>query len=310
MSAIDPTKPTAGVAYTADVRANFATAKAEIEAFSASNGSALVGFLQSGTGAVAGTVQDQLRKMVFRSNYDTIGHYNTAKAASSARLFLDPHQDTNYITGDGSADGALNIYSQIISSHDIVLAAAGTADIHVGNVAGGTGVFSIDMDIIVTEWLNGTRGHGLRILSSGNTPVIEFPTTAGTIELYGNIRGGNGANKDLLFFNGGASGQLKFINSANSGFLLTFDETATLSLAATAGTNPKIQPTNRNLVLGIGTALATTDTNGHIMIPSCAGTPTGVPTGQGAGHIPMIFDTSGVKLWFYTGGSWKGVTVA
>ena len=37
-SAIDPTKPTSPAAYTADVRANFAAAKSEIEALQASGG--------------------------------------------------------------------------------------------------------------------------------------------------------------------------------------------------------------------------------------------------------------------------------
>jgi hypothetical protein len=45
-SNIDPTKPTAGTAFTADVRANFATAKAEIEA------------LQQGIALLVTTVQD------------------------------------------------------------------------------------------------------------------------------------------------------------------------------------------------------------------------------------------------------------
>lgn len=58
------------------------------------------------------------------------------------------------------------------------------------------------------------------------------------------------------------------------------------------------------------TALATTATLGDLFVPSCAGTPTGVPANIPTGQIAMRFDTTGVKLWFYTGGSWKGVVVA
>lgn len=79
---------------------------------------------------------------------------------------------------------------------------------------------------------------------------------------------------------------------------------------AAAGANASIRPSAENLLFGSGSALATTATAGYVMFPSCAGTPTGVPTGQAAGKIPMIFDTTGVKLWFYTGGAWKGVVVA
>lgn len=348
---------------------------------SAGISAAQVSFLQSGTGAVATTAQDQLRKIVFRSNYDTLAHYNTAKAASSARVFLDPHQDTNYSLGDGSADGALNIYSQITSSNDIVLAAAGAADIHVGNVTGGTGVFFIDTDIRVAPWGNGSRGHGLRVQQNDGSASIEFPSSGGIIEVGSVIRGANGANKDLIFRNGSAAGQWLFNKSDNSAAILKLSNTGAAQFGATpsfvispdadiarlfgggsasgmalypnqtgtgtggffrfnnngtddqihfqvlatagiasvnhlqvtgaiSGANPSIKASAENLLFGSGSALLTTATAGYVMFPSCAGTPTGVPTGQAAGKIPMIFDTTGVKLWFYTGGAWKGVVVA
>lgn len=61
---------------------------------------------------------------------------------------------------------------------------------------------------------------------------------------------------------------------------------------------------------GFGTAVATNAVRGFVYLPSCAGTPTGVPFNLVTGSVPMIFDTTGVKLWIYTGGSWKGVVVA
>lgn len=44
-------------------------------------GAALLQFMQSGAGAVATTVQDQLRKFTFRTDWTTQGQYDTAKAA-------------------------------------------------------------------------------------------------------------------------------------------------------------------------------------------------------------------------------------
>lgn len=64
-----------------------------------------------------------------------------------------------------------------------------------------------------------------------------------------------------------------------------------------------------NIVLGAAAVLATNSTSGFPYIPTCAGTPTGTPTAF-TGTVPMIFDTTGVKLWIYTGGAWKGVAVA
>lgn len=56
-------------------------------------------------------------------------------------------------------------------------------------------------------------------------------------------------------------------------------------------------------------APATTATDGFPYIPVMAGTPTGVPTAK-TGYVPIVFDSTGLKLWVYIGGSWKGVVVA
>ena len=64
-----------------------------------------------------------------------------------------------------------------------------------------------------------------------------------------------------------------------------------------------------NIQLGAAVVLAKNSTSGFPYIPTCAGTPTGTPTAI-TGVVPMIFDTTGVKLWIYTGGAWKGVVVA
>lgn len=55
-----------------------------------------------------------------------------------------------------------------------------------------------------------------------------------------------------------------------------------------------------------GAALATTATTGFFYVPACAGTPTGVPVAQ-AGLVPIVFDSTGGKLYAYTGGSWVAV---
>jgi hypothetical protein len=75
-----------------------------------------------------------------------------------------------------------------------------------------------------------------------------------------------------------------------------------------AGTNLARVPAKGGLVIG-SAALATNATDGFLYLPACAGTPTGVPTAQ-AGTVPLVFDTTGNKVWIYTGGAWKGVVVA
>lgn len=78
----------------------------------------------------------------------------------------------------------------------------------------------------------------------------------------------------------------------------------TITVQSGAGTS--IIVGTGNLVLATSGSLATNATTGFPVIPTCAGTPTGV-TGGGA----MILDTTGNKVWFsYGGGTWKGVGIA
>lgn len=52
-------------------------------------------------------------------------------------------------------------------------------------------------------------------------------------------------------------------------------------------------------------ALATNATVGFLMIPSCAGTPSGTPADIPTGQIPLVWDSTNLKLYAYTGGAWK-----
>lgn len=79
-SSIDPTKPESGRATTQSVRDNFTTAKNEITALqeanvslAASSGSSLVGFIQSGTGAVATDLQTESRRAVWAEQFGAVG---------------------------------------------------------------------------------------------------------------------------------------------------------------------------------------------------------------------------------------------
>lgn len=59
------------------------------------------------------------------------------------------------------------------------------------------------------------------------------------------------------------------------------------------------------------TALGLSSTSGFLVIPTCAGTPTGIPV-LTAGQAALVFDTSGLKLFIYNAGAggWKSVTLA
>lgn len=73
------------------------------------------------------------------------------------------------------------------------------------------------------------------------------------------------------------------------------------------GTRAMQISTGRNVVIGPGSALSTTATDGFLYIPNMSGTPTGVPT-TFTGGSAVVYDTSANKLWIYNG-SWRSVTL-
>lgn len=88
----------------------------------------------------------------------------------------------------------------------------------------------------------------------------------------------------------------------------TYIEFSTTPVSSTTLTERMRIDAPGNIVLGNQSALSTSATDGFIYIPTCAGTPTGTPTSY-TGKIPMVFDTTNIKLYVYNGGFWKSVTL-
>lgn len=61
---------------------------------------------------------------------------------------------------------------------------------------------------------------------------------------------------------------------------------------------------NGNAVAFGQAALATNFTTGYLAIPSCAGTPSGVPANIPTGQVPIVYDSTNNKLAIYNG-AWK-----
>jgi hypothetical protein len=54
-------------------------------------------------------------------------------------------------------------------------------------------------------------------------------------------------------------------------------------------------------------AIATTATNGFLYIPTCAGTPTGVPKSY-TGRVPIVVDSTNNILYMYVNGAWRNIS--
>lgn len=94
-----------------------------------------------------------------------------------------------------------------------------------------------------------------------------------------------GAGVNAMFFGGGSE-----VNYNGAGSLV-------------------LTPGNRHVQIGAAGALATSAVGGFPTIPTCAGTPTGVPANLAAGHAPYIIDTTAGKFWAFYGAAWHFATL-
>lgn len=75
-------------------------------------------------------------------------------------------------------------------------------------------------------------------------------------------------------------------------------------LADNQGNQAIRKDANHNVLLGKETALATNATNGFAYFPTCAGTPTGVPSASFTGKAPIVIDSTNNKMYIYTNSAW------
>jgi hypothetical protein len=178
--------------------------------------------------------------------------------------------------------------------------------------------------------LNWTRTSGTEYFiidcQAGNAAAIKFQN-AGALKWYaglGSISGGlnfelydNVASKYALNITTGplvgiatatARRRLDVLDSTGSPQIrVTYADNSTYGeLNATSVGNLIITSTSH--VAFASAAKATTDTTGYMMIPSCAGVPTGVPTNIPTGQVALIYDTTDNKIYVYSGG-WKRAQV-
>jgi len=160
------------------------------------------------------------------------------------------------------------------------------------NTANGIGTNKVAGNINVQP---GTGNNGMAGATVNITGGTGGPTNGvgGASTLKGGAGQGSGTGGDAIV-QGGNSGA----TNADGGNVLLKGGTPT-------GTGDRGQVAVDN-----GGALATTSTGGFFCIPTCAGAPTGTPANVPTGAVAMVFDTTNLKLYAYTGGAWKSVTLA
>lgn len=165
--------------------------------------------------------------------------------------------------------------------------------------------------LFFTQWLQ----YG----NNNNDPSVLFAKTRGaTPSTHGAVVAGN----DWL-------GELDWIGSDGTQWIVGGSVVCTVDAVSTGHLNSsivlhtyangtgypqesfRVDSKGNVVVAGIGNggAIGTSATDGFLYLETCAGAPTGTPTSY-TGRVPAVFDTTNNKIWFYTGGAWKGVVVA
>lgn len=190
----------------------------------------------------------------------------------------------------------------------------------------GTGTFTHNGDTIIAT------GKSLSLVN-GNITLAATGSGAGTVKVYTNaarnafVARFNDSNSQGGFFIS-SSGECYFAtNNDISGGVDTYSRgtipparwgnplggstTPFVIQYAAAGASGATITWTTGFTLGVAgsvilgsAALATTATDGFLYIPSCAGTPTGVPTAV-TGRAPLVIDSTNNKLYFYSGGAWR-----
>lgn len=136
--------------------------------------------------------------------------------------------------------------------------------------------------------------YGSLIGGNDNGPLYQFNDPVGS----------NGASRtSWLNFTPGASGVSPVIGLKS---VVVTDDALTVSALGAGSLN--LQPGGSgDTVVGRGSAGATTDILGHLLIPFVAGAPTGVPTNATHGAA-LRYDITNHKLWAYDTGTstWRG----
>lgn len=197
------------------------------------------------------------------------------------------------VTGTAAISASLAIGGATIGSD--ALGVTGTVTISGNTTLGSTAQLLWSTDLIVTR-------AGAANIRLGAAAVDTGPV-AQTISVQNVLTGGTsnvaGANLTIAGSQGkgtGVGGNV-IIQTAAAG-----SSGSTVNALATIFTGYS----NGDVGIGAGSAIATSAVAGFLLIPTCAGTPTGVVANAAAGRAALVYDTTAGVLWVsVSGSSWK-----
>lgn len=253
---------------------------------------------------------------------------NSRFGGSTAPTSVLEVQDTNQVVANGAGSGMLFVGStnnkaadlggQLLlggSSSTSSFSKAAFASVN-GRAENSTNANFAGYLQFATNNAGGTMSEKMRITSGGSVGIgttAPLGSLSNTPTAWTPVTGGAGLSPNGLLFSDNNAGYVALfrntLNSASSsclGLSVRNVSASSYILSAEANSSTKFIVSSLGNVAVGSAALATTATDGFFYIPTCAGTPTGVPTTVSG--VPMIYDTSANKFWIYNG-SWRGVVL-
>jgi hypothetical protein len=227
-------------------------------------------------------------------------------AETNAPLYFITN-NTERMRIDASGNVGIGTASPSVRLHAV--AADGVTNTRLAGASYALRVQSIAATGTVVDATNNTESTYQPLLIGGSQ--VQF-TIAGSermrIDASGNVGIGTSSPGDRLDVVGGniriASGNtVRWVDAGNIRVSIQGDSSSN-AIFSTAATERMRIDSSGNIVAGASAALATNATNGFLYVPTCAGTPTGVPTAI-TGMAPIVVDTTNNKLYFYSNAAWR-----
>jgi len=214
---------------------------------------------------------------VISSSYAIVIGYNSKAVNSSNSTIVGGSQTVGAGNVIAIGYGNTSVYQNAIVIGSSMSPTSSNQCVIGINVAGGISDFFLGKGVThvtpVSTTINPTGGSGTDVAGAN-------------ITIAGGKGTGTGAGGDIIF------------STAKPG-----------TTSATQNTLAEAMRIDDVKNVSIGTAaITTTATDGFLYIPTCAGTPTGVPTTK-IGLAPMVYDSTNNKFWMYDG-SWIGIALA
>lgn len=154
----------------------------------------------------------------------------------------------------------------------------------------------------------GGPNAAITVVLAGNSITSTAPQASTTFTTTSAVTTADTAGTTLILAAGKGTGLATGGSGAGNVKIQTATPGSTGSTANTLVDRVNIDSAGNVVLNASGSALATNATAGFSYIPSCAGTPTGVPSSLPTGTIPIVYDSTNNFLYIYNSG-WKKSTV-